>query len=513
LTADRFSRRDFGRFAGLAGTAAALAGRPGTARAASQDAAVRADAAGPMLNSAGGRRLWRVNGAMLPGMQEFDATLMAFMEERDIPCGSLAVARDGRLLLARGYTWGARGVPETTPTSLFRVASVSKTVTAAAVLRLVQDGRLRLDARLTDLLPLAAPATGRAPSTALHAAPTALHAPPTMPHAASTALHAAPAVPHGDPTAVHGGTPAPHTTLAGPHAAPAGALAAGPGRPGTAPGDPRLSDVTVVRLLRHLGGWDRDVSGDPMFDDLAIAKEFGRPLPIGQDDIIRHVAARPLDHAPGTTFAYSNYGYLLLGRIIERVTGRPYAAYVRDALLAPLGITRMRLGRTLQPVPGEVPYFSQFTGTTVMNRSGARVAAPYGTFNQENNAFNCGWLATAVDLVRFARVYDGVTPVLTAASAAQAFAVPETGAKRGRYYGCGWHVHQGDRGLTTWHSGSLPGTHTLLVRRFDGLTWAVIFDQRDDPSGSPYREIDTALHETADDLPRWPAGDLSKTYF
>jgi CubicO group peptidase (beta-lactamase class C family) len=410
LTADRFSRRDFGRLAGMAGAAAVLPVRPAAARA------------------AGERRPWRVAGPALPGLEPFDATVMAFMEERSIPCGSLAVARNGRLLLARGYGRGATAVG---PASLFRTASVTKPVTAVAVLRLIQDGRLRGDARATDLLPL--------------------------------------------------GTP----------------------------GDPRLADVTVLRLLRHLGGWDREVSGDPMFDDAVIARALGRPLPIGRDDIVRYVTARPLDHAPGTAFSYSNYGYLLLGKIIERVTGRPYAAYVRDAVLAPLGVTRMRLGRTLGPAPGEVPYHSQFTGTTVLDASGARVPAPYGSFNQENNAFNCGWLATAVDLVRLARAYDGVTPVLSAASAAQAFAVPETGVRRGRYYGCGWHVRQADGGLTTWHSGSLPGTHTLLVRRFDGLSWAVLFDQRDDPSGEPYRDIDAALHETADDMPGWPSGAVA----
>jgi CubicO group peptidase (beta-lactamase class C family) len=356
---------------------------------------------------------------------------MAFMEERGIACGSLAVARDGRLVLARGYTWSAGVVPSTQPASLFRTASVTKPITAAAVLRLVQDGRLRPADRVAGILAL-------------------------------------------DTSA-----------------------------------DPRLGDVTVLRLLQHLGGWDRDVSGDPMFDDLAIASALGRRLPIGQDDIVRYASRRRLDHAPGTAFAYSNYGYLLLGKIIEKVTGTPYERYVLETVLAPVGIGRMRLGRTLLRVPGEVPYYSQYKGVTVMDPSGAQVPAPYGSFNHENNAFNCGWLASPVDLVRIARIYDGVTPVLTKASAALAFAPPETGRDaRGRYYGCGWHVRPGTGGPVAFHPGSLPGTHTLLVRRPDGLAWAVMFDQRDDPSGERYRDIDAALHEAADDVDTWPAGVL-----
>ena len=410
MTADRLTRRDFGRLAGLAGAATTIA-TPRTARALT--------------------RTWRITGRGLPGLGDFDTAVMAFMEERGVTCGSLAVAREGRLVLARGYTWSAGAVPSTWPASLFRTASVTKPITAAAVLRLIQGGRLRPADRVAGILGLDIRA------------------------------------------------------------------------------DPRLADVTVLRLLQHLGGWDRDVSGDPMFDDLAIARALGRRLPIGQDDIIRHAGRRGLDHAPGTAFAYSNYGYLLLGKVIEKVTGTAYETYVRENVLAPAGIGRMRLGRTLLPAPGEVPYYSQYEGVTVMDSSGARVPAPYGSFNQENNAFNCGWLASPADLVRIARIYDGVTPVLTRASAARAFAPPETGRDaRGRYYGCGWHVRPGAGGPVAFHPGSLPGTYTLLVRRSDGLAWAVMFDQRDDPSGERYRAIDTALNEAADDVDPWPAGDL-----
>jgi CubicO group peptidase (beta-lactamase class C family) len=412
LTADRLSRRDFGRLTGLAGAAVALPGR-----------------------ASASERGWRVTGRVLPGLGDFDATVMGFMEDRAITCGSLAMTHNGRLVLARGYTWSAGPVPVTGPTSLFRTASVTKPITAAAVLRLMQDGRLKPGDRAAGILGLSTSA------------------------------------------------------------------------------DPRLADVTVLRLLQHLGGWNRERSADPMFDDAAIAGALGKRLPIGQEDIVRHVTARALDQAPGTAYTYSNYGYLLLGKIIEKVTGTAYAKYVQDTVLTPLAIRRMRLGRTLVPAAGEVAYHSQYKGTTVMDPSGTLVAAPYGSFNQENNAFNCGWLASAVDLVRFARIFDGVTPVLSPASAARAFATPETGTRgRGRYYGCGWHVRPAHGspggGLTTWHTGSLPGTYTLLVRRFDGLAWAAMFDQRDDPSGERYLDIDGALHETADDVETWPAGDL-----
>ena len=56
----------------------------------------------------------------------------------------------------------------------------------------------------------------------------------------------------------------------------------------------------------------------------------------------------PLTYVPGRTFDYLNFGYLLLGRVIERVSGMSYADYVRQHVLAPCGITDMHIaGDTL----------------------------------------------------------------------------------------------------------------------------------------------------------------------
>jgi hypothetical protein len=51
-----------------------------------------------------------------------------------------------------------------------------------------------------------------------------------------------------------------------------------------------------------------------------------------------------------------------------------------------------------------------------------------------------------------------------------------------------------------------------MVRRYDGLDWVVLFDQRDDPSGLSYGDIDPALHTAADSVTHWPTVDLFPTY-
>jgi hypothetical protein len=63
-----------------------------------------------------------------------------------------------------------------------------------------------------------------------------------------------------------------------------------------------------------------------------------------------------------------------------------------------------------------------------------------------------------------------------------------------------------------WHAGSLPGTATLLVRRGDGLGWAVLFNQRSQDKNLPDTAIDSALHRAADAVERWPDHDLFSTW-
>ncbi|MEU0482985.1 serine hydrolase domain-containing protein, partial [Streptosporangium sp. NPDC006013] len=105
--------------------------------------------------------VWTVTGKSASGLASFDSTLKSFMQARAIPHASLAVVRKGKLMLARGYNWTADTTFQAGPTSLFRVASLSKPVTATAVTKLVQDGKLSLSARVAPLLGLSTAADAR----------------------------------------------------------------------------------------------------------------------------------------------------------------------------------------------------------------------------------------------------------------------------------------------------------------------------------------------------------------
>ncbi|MEK8110573.1 serine hydrolase domain-containing protein [Micromonospora sp. M12] len=207
------------------------------------------------------------------------------------------------------------------------------------------------------------------------------------------------------------------------------------------------------------------------------------------------MSGQPLLHDPGSYVSYSNYGYLLAGRVIEAVTGQPYETYVRQKLLAPVGITRMVTGDSITRRSGEVGYASQYEGTTVLDNSGAIVDSPYGTFNMRLHDANGGWIASAVDLVRWASAFDTGSPILNSTSLGRAWAVPNpTGVNaNGWYYGLGWLVRPvttGGTGRNTWHVGSLPGTYSIVARTYHGLSWAAVFNRRDDESGLTYGDID-----------------------
>src|SRR5262249_259290 len=154
----------------------------------------------------------------------------------------------------------------------------------------------------------------------------------------------------------------------------------------------------------------RSKSFDPMFRPGLIAKAVGVPEPAGPEAVIRYMLGQPLDFDPGTRFAYSNFGYCVLGRLIERASGMPYEQYVKRNVLAPLVITGMRLGASLanRRAPGEVRYYtpSDRLVRSVFPSGLEFVRAPYGSFNLEAMDAHGGWLASVVDLARFAAAFD-----------------------------------------------------------------------------------------------------------
>ena len=113
--------------------------------------------------------------------------------------------------------------------------------------------------------------------------------------------------------------------------------------------------VTIHQLLTHTGGTG-DIFG-PDFD--AHRKEL-RTLA----DYVKLYGTRGLEFRPGSRWAYSNYGFILLGAVIEQVTGHSYYDYVQAHIYAPAGMTRSGSRPEDQAVPDRAIGYTKPAGTT-----------------------------------------------------------------------------------------------------------------------------------------------------
>lgn len=386
------------------------------------------------------------SGRRVGQLKPFDELMNEFLVEQQLPGATLAVSRNGKTIFSRGYGYSDFENKKVMPqNALMRIASISKPLTAVAILKLIEQKKLKLTDRVFDVIP-------------------------HQPHSHKAAV------------------------------------------------DPRLAEVTVLHCLQHTGGWDRAVSYDPMFRDIIISKTLNVSCPPGNDNIIRYMLNQPLDHDPGTTYAYSNFGYNVLGRVIEKISGQSYEQFVQKAVLKPMGVNRMKIGASLRngKQSNEPVYYARKNGkrAAVVGKIGEMVSTPYGAWHLEAMDSHGGWIASASDLVKFASAFDNRfrSKLLKKQSIERMFARPDgklgldkNGAPKASFYGCGWQVRPVGDNENSWHSGLLDGTSTLLVRRHDGLNWAVLFNKADCKDGkTPSGKIDPLLHQAAAKVKSWP---------
>jgi len=262
----------------------------------------------------------------------FDEVIIAFLEEQHIPGASLCLAHKQHIIYTQTYGWATHSTPVQSQHK-FRIASITKPLTAAAVMKLTESNKLTLNQKVFG---------------------------------------------------------------------PKGILSEfSP----SARGDRRLLRITVKHLLQHSAGWDRDIVGDAVFWK-HVGSEMGEEEPVKQTVLIEYMMSQKLQFTPGSRHAYCNLGYLVLGRIVERLAKVSYGEFVQK-MLSEVEIHNMELGRTRKTHQSdkEVEYFCDVSRPHTpllvpsVYKDEGLVLAPYGSFAMETGDSDGGWVATATDLL------------------------------------------------------------------------------------------------------------------
>lgn len=387
-------------------------------------------------------------GETRPALKPLDDMFERLVTTEEVAGCAVAIAKDGQVVYARGFGYAdlGRRIP-VQPDSLFRIASLSKCLTSAGVLKLVDEGRLDLNQAVFPLLDLQ------------------------------------------------------------PFLGPGGAV------------DPRLSQITVLQCLHHTAGWDRDSSFDAVFRPKWVADQMHIASPPGSVNLIRFQMGQPLQFDPGQRYRYSNFGYIVLGRVIEKVSGLSYEEFMRREVFTPLGMDSLRIGGDLREdrADGEVTYYTPrpFRAEgAIPPRVGQKVLTQYGVWSLRDMDAAGGWVGTALDLVKFAASFDDRDrPLLSPESVETTFGPPDApvarrfdGSVSRSYYGCGWQVRHFRDGFNASHTGVFkPGSGTLMARRRGGFCWVVLCNEDQTRGGilTP-AWVEARLFRAIDRITDWP---------
>ena len=369
-------------------------------------------------------------------LKPLDSMVKRVVRNLRLAGASVALVKDEKLVYAKGFGFADKEAKEEVqPYHLFRIGSVSKLITAMAILKLVDDGRISLDDYV-----------------------------------------------FGERGLLKG------KKYAGIK-------------------NRNFYQIKVKHLLNHTSGWSLITYGDPMFIPHKIHKMDNVSYPIDFDDVIHFVITRHLPYKPGTRFDYSNFGYCLLGRIIEDVTGDDYEEWVQNEILKSNGITDMEIAGSFEKdrVKNEVKYYDyspdneqlSFTG------SGNKVYKPYGADDIAMLGPAGGWLATAADLMRVLVLVDGYSKRykdILSEDLMNKMVNGVGGIKRP----LGWRSVKGEH---WWRTGTLSGTSALLTRDIKGYSWVIVSNTTPRRGSFPSTSR-WAIREGIKMVKSWPDHDL-----
>ena len=267
--------------------------------------------------------------------------------------------------------------------------------------------------------------------------------------------------------------------------------------------DKNYRKITVEHLLRHQGGFHRD----PLFSSRDVKHQMQLDHPPVKEDFYKLVLSRRLSFQPGSWEKYSNFGYLLLSEIIEKVSGMPYEEFIRREVLAPAGCYDMHIGGNYyeDKRDNEVRYYAHSgEGKYIEDYSdnGVMVERCYGGNNIPLLSGAGAWCASPAEIARLVATIDGCPEIPDIISQEAFLQMTEYFDKE--TYSLGWNDTAPSKGWS--RTGTLSGT-CALVRHFpDGECWIMITNTSTYKGPSQARYTETLFNQCrelySDKLPK-----------
>lgn len=373
------------------------------------------------------------------GIEQGEKVINQFLKKYGINGASVGIMKDGRLVYAKGFGYAdkEKGI-ELEPFHQLRIASISKLVTAVAVMKLVEDGYFTLEDKVFGEEGLL-----------------------------NDSLY--------------------HVNYR------------------------RLKEITVEHLLLHIGGFTTRTYGDPMFQSLTIASRMKIPAPASEEAIIKYVLSRDVPYVPGTRYEYSNFGYFILGKIIEKVSGYSYEEYVKKHILEPLDIFDMEIGNNLyaDKAENEVKYYDHKGAGERLScyGTGKLVPRPYGGSDINILGGAGAWITTPSSLLRLLAAIDGEATrpdILFSETIEKMVTVCEVGEAV-----IGWKACNGEKWVRT---GTLIGTNAVLAKGPDGISYAIITNTNVWNGAYFNKELERMMDRVVSNVEFWPNHDLFEDY-
>ena len=374
----------------------------------------------------------------LEEMAAFDRTVERFLQRWEIKGASIAIMKDGKLLYCKGFGWADK--EQNVPTEvkhIFRIASISKLITATGIMKLYESGKLSLDDKVFGENGILCDSMFRNIK------------------------------------------------------------------------DARIKQITVEHLLRHQGGYSIR-AGDPLFNEVSVARQLGIQPPVSFDDMVRYAAETRLRYRPGAGNMYSNLGYVVLSKVIEKVSGMPYETFIQDSILHPIGCMDMHIGYSFyeKRYPNEVHYYEPEDTEPVelFDGSGQLVPRCYGGCDLQVLSGAGGWVASPTELMKFITAIDPEDSKPDILQARTIAYMTETDKAR---YPIGWM--QTTKSDDWSRTGSLSGSSAMLKRQHDGFTWVFITNTSSWAGSRFPSKISAMMKQALVKVKKWPDRDLFET--